>query len=77
MILSSRLAIPDGLAEVITVVEFPLPTAAEIRVELQRLLQATGQRFSEADLDAVVRSCQGLSLERIRRVIDPCDRQAW
>ncbi|AZB73150.1 AAA family ATPase [Synechococcus elongatus] len=69
LILSSRLAIPDDLAEVITVVEFPLPTAAEIRVELQRLLQATGQRFSEADLDAVVRSCQGLSLERIRRVI--------
>lgn len=69
LILSSRLAIPDDLTEVITVVEFPLPTAAEIRVELQRLLQATGQRFSEADLDAVVRSCQGLSLERIRRVI--------
>jgi len=36
--LSPRIAIPDDLTEVLTVVEFPLPNAAEIRSEVERLL---------------------------------------
>jgi hypothetical protein len=69
VILSSQLTIPDELSEVLTVLEFPLPAAAEIRVEVERLLAATGRSLESRVLDELVRSCQGLSMERIRRVL--------
>ncbi len=69
VLLSPRIAIPDDLMEVLTVVEFPLPSAAEIRAEVERLLLATGHSPSGKFLDDLVRSCQGLSMERIRRVL--------
>ncbi len=69
VLLSPRVAIPDDLMEVLTVVEFPLPNAPEIKTEIERLLQATGNPPSGKFLDDLVRSCQGLSLERIRRVL--------
>ncbi|WP_414548625.1 AAA family ATPase [Anabaena sp. CCY 0017] len=70
VLLSPRIAIPDDLTEVLTVVEFPLPAAAEIKTEVERLLQSTGSNsLSGKILDDLVRSCQGLSMERIRRVL--------
>jgi SpoVK/Ycf46/Vps4 family AAA+-type ATPase len=54
---------------VMTVLEFPLPAAAEIKIEVERLLGATGQAIEGRLLDETVRSCQGLSIERIRRVL--------
>ncbi|MBW4439828.1 MAG: AAA family ATPase [Plectolyngbya sp. WJT66-NPBG17] len=69
VLLSSQISIPDDLSEVLTVLEFPLPGAAEIKTELERLLSATGQRLETKSLDELVRSCQGLSIERIRRVL--------
>ncbi|MBW4632833.1 MAG: AAA family ATPase [Iphinoe sp. HA4291-MV1] len=69
VLLSPRIAIPDDLTEVLTVLEFPLPAAAEIRVEVERLLAATGHSLPGRVLDDLVRSCQGLSMERIRRVL--------
>lgn len=69
VILSPQLAIPEELGESITVLEFTLPSAAAIRQEVQQLLGATGTNLSPTMLDEVVRSCQGLSLERIRRVL--------
>ncbi|NJO21208.1 MAG: AAA family ATPase, partial [Spirulinaceae cyanobacterium RM2_2_10] len=69
VIVAPELAIPTELAEVLTVVDFPLPTAAEIRAEIERLLASTGQNLPEQLLDELVRSAQGLSLERIRRVL--------
>ncbi|CEJ45467.1 AAA family ATPase [Umezakia ovalisporum] len=70
VLLSPRVAIPDDLTEVLTIVEFPLPTALEIRTEVERLLQSTGNNsLSGKVLDDLVRSCQGLSMERIRRVL--------
>ncbi len=69
VILSPQLAIPEELGESITVIEFTLPSAAAIRQEVQQLLGATGTNLSSTMLDEVVRSCQGLSLERIRRVL--------
>lgn len=69
VILSPQLNIPDDLSEVMTVVEFPLPRSIEIRSEIERLLSATGQVFEARVLDDLVRSCQGLSMERIRRVL--------
>ncbi|MGI2905327.1 AAA family ATPase [Tolypothrix sp. VBCCA 56010] len=70
VLLSPRIAIPDDLTEVLTVLEFPLPAAPEIKGEIERLLMATGgNSLSGKVLDDLVRSCQGLSMERIRRVL--------
>lgn len=69
VILSPRIAIPEELSEVITVLEFHLPTAPEIKAEVERLLAATGKSLEGKILDEIVRSCQGLSMERIRRVL--------
>ncbi|MGB3300774.1 MAG: AAA family ATPase [Phormidesmis sp.] len=69
IILSAQLTVPDELSSIITVLEFPLPNASEIRTEVERLLGATGSSLSPSDTDELVRSCQGLALERIRRVL--------
>jgi len=69
VIVSPITSIPEDLSEVITVLEFPLPAAAEIKIEVERLLGATGQAIEGRLLDETVRSCQGLSIERIRRVL--------
>jgi len=69
VIISPQVQIPSELAEVLTILEFPLPTLDEIQAELVRLLSATGNQPSERILDELTRSCQGLSIERIRRVI--------
>ncbi len=69
VILSPQITIPDDLSEVLTVIEFPLPSGAEIRLELERLMGATGNSLEGRVLDDLVRSCQGLSMERIRRVL--------
>lgn len=69
VILAPEVNIPSDLTEVITVVDFPLPTATEIRTEIQRLLTSTRKAIPDQLLDELVRSAQGLSLERIRRVL--------
>lgn len=69
VLLSPRINIPDDLMEVLTVVEFPLPVKTEIKTEIERLLASTGNSLSAKFLDDLVRSCQGLSMERIRRVL--------
>jgi SpoVK/Ycf46/Vps4 family AAA+-type ATPase len=69
VILSPQIQIPSDLSEVLTVLEFPLPSIEEIRTELERLLSGLGNPLNERLLDELVRSCQGLSMERIRRVI--------
>ncbi len=70
VIVSPQLTIPDDLGEVMTVLEFPLPGIAEIKIELERLIAGTGQTPLEPRvLDEWIRSCQGLSMERIRRVL--------
>ena len=69
VIVSSQVEIPPELTEVLTVIDFPLPTAKEIKTEIQRLVLATGQTLTDKLLNEIVRSAQGLSLERIRRVL--------
>jgi ATP-dependent 26S proteasome regulatory subunit len=69
VIISPLVSIPDDLSEVLTVLEFPLPGTAEIKVEIERLSAATGQSLDGRTLDELVRSCQGLSIDRIRRVL--------
>ncbi len=69
VIVAAQLAIPEDLSDVLTILEFPLPTAEEIQAEIVRLATAMGQTLDSRTLDDLVRSCQGLSLERIRRVL--------
>jgi SpoVK/Ycf46/Vps4 family AAA+-type ATPase len=69
VIVSPQIAIPEDLSEVLTVVEFPLPKGIEIQSEIERLLNTTNQSMELRALDELVRSCQGLSIERIRRVL--------
>ena len=67
IIIAPQVQIPNELSEVITVVEFALPTAPEIKTEIERLISA--QNVSVPLLDELVRAAQGLSLERIKRVL--------
>ncbi|MBO1346923.1 MAG: AAA family ATPase [Hormoscilla sp. GUM202] len=69
VIVAPEIAIPTELSEAITVLEFPLPTSDQIKAELERLLGAIGKRLTGTNIDELVRSCQGLSIERIRRVL--------
>lgn len=67
IIIAPEVAIPTELTEILTVLDFPLPTPEELRAEIQRLLIA--QPLPAALLEDLVRSAQGLSLERVRRVL--------
>ena len=69
IILSTQLAVPDELSNIVTVLEFPLPDVSEIRAEVENILGATGSNLSASEVDELVRSCQGLPIERIRRVL--------
>jgi ATPases of the AAA+ class len=69
VIVSPIVSIPEDLSEAIAVLEFPLPAAAEIKIVVEKLLGAIGQAIEGRLVDEMVRSCQGLSIERIRRVL--------
>ena len=69
VILAAQLTIPDELSETMTVLEFTLPNAAAIRQEVRQLLAATNADLPTTMVEELVRTCQGLSLQRIRRVL--------
>lgn len=45
VIIAPQLVIPADLGDVITVLEFPLPTPADIRADVEQLLGALGQQW--------------------------------
>merc|ERR1712054_591450 len=69
IIVSSEINIPDSLKEFITLLEFPLPSYTEIFEELKRLTTSLQQDISTEVICKIATACQGLSLERIRRVL--------
>ncbi|MEM1168008.1 MAG: AAA family ATPase [Cyanobacteria bacterium P01_H01_bin.35] len=69
VILAPEISVPEDLTEVITIIEFPLPDSQEISQEVERLFVAMGKSLEKRLLDEVVRAAQGLSIERIRRVL--------
>jgi SpoVK/Ycf46/Vps4 family AAA+-type ATPase len=69
IIVSSELALPDSLKELVTIVEFPLPSYQEIFDELNRLVKSLQQSVNEEIINKLTSACQGLSMERIRRVL--------
>jgi len=69
IIVSSEINIPDSLKEYITLLEFPLPTYSEILEELKRLTTSMQSEVNSSIISNLATACQGLSLERIRRVL--------
>ncbi len=69
IIIADEVSIPDSLKDIITVLDFQLPQPSEIKKELLRVQESLGYNIPEASLNNLVSSCQGLSLERIRRVL--------
>ena len=71
IIVDSEVQIPNDLKDHITILKFNLPTPKEIKKELLRLtknLTIQGQ-LSQGIFEKVIQACQGLSLEKIRRVL--------
>jgi SpoVK/Ycf46/Vps4 family AAA+-type ATPase len=69
IIVSSEINIPDSLKEFVTLLEFPLPSYSEILEELNRLTSSLQQEIEPEVVNNIAMACQGLSLERIRRVL--------
>lgn len=69
IIISTDIDIPKPLLEYITILEFMLPNAKEIKEELKRLLKALDKEIENTFFDLLIRSCQGLSIEKIRRAL--------
>ena len=68
IIIGSELNIPLELRDLITILEFQLPTEDEIIEELERMMEAMRIEVDKKLFEGLTRSCQGLSLERIRLV---------
>ena len=69
IIIGSDLTIPKELQELITVLQFQLPLKDEISQELNRLIDSLNIKVEPELFESLTRACQGLSLERIRRVL--------
>jgi SpoVK/Ycf46/Vps4 family AAA+-type ATPase len=69
IIIGSDLTIPKELQDLITVVQFQLPLEEEIKQELNRLINSLNIKVDSQLFENLTRACQGLSLERIRRVL--------
>merc|ERR1712115_117045 len=69
IIIGSELNIPKELYDLITILQFQLPIESEINYELKRLIESLNIKIDSQILESLTRACQGLSLERIRRVL--------
>jgi len=69
VIIGSDLQIPKELQDLITVLQFNLPLESEIHQELSRLVNSLNLKINQSLFESLIRACQGLSLERIRRVL--------
>ena len=69
IIVSSETNIPDSIKEFVTLLNFPLPSYSEIVEELKRLTTSLQQDITDDTINNLATACQGLSLERIRRVL--------
>ena len=69
IIIGSELNIPKELQDLITILNFHLPMENEINKELNRLILSLNITIESQLLEKLISACQGLSLERIRRVL--------
>ena len=66
IIIASELIIPKELKDLITIIEFQLPSEEEISQELNRLVTSLNIKLDLELFETLTRTYQGLSLERIR-----------
>ena len=69
IIIASNITIPEELRNIITIIQFKLPQLDEIKNELEKLLKSLNQQIDYNFFELLAQACQGLSLERIRRVL--------
>ena len=69
IIIGSDFNIPKELQDLITVIQFQLPVEGEISQELTRLINSLNINVNADLFESLTQACQGLSLERIRRVL--------
>ena len=69
IIIGSDLTIPKELQDLLTVLQFQLPSESEISQELDRLVNSLNIKIESQLFENLTRACQGLPLERIRRVL--------
>jgi SpoVK/Ycf46/Vps4 family AAA+-type ATPase len=69
IIIASNIIIPEELKDIITIIEFKLPHLREIKKELEKLFNSLNEVIDYRFLENLTQACQGLSLERIRRVL--------
>jgi len=69
IIIGSELTVPTELKDLITVLQFQLPSEEEINDELTRLMKSLNIEVESELFETLTQACQGLSLERIRRVL--------
>jgi SpoVK/Ycf46/Vps4 family AAA+-type ATPase len=69
VLLSHTLEIPSDLSEEITIIDIPLPTTTEINRLINLYIAPDKLNLSSLAREQLVKACQGLSRERIRRVL--------
>jgi SpoVK/Ycf46/Vps4 family AAA+-type ATPase len=69
IITATEVNVPSELRDLITITEFKLPTLKEIKSELKRLFTSLDQTLDLEFIEVLALSCQGLSIERIRRAL--------
>ena len=77
VVLASQINIPDSLSEFFAILEFPLPNPDELRSEIEQIIRSLNSsnnpqnnlQMDKSAINDLVRAGQGLSLERIRRVL--------
>jgi len=69
ILLSHTLELPAEVRELVTVVDLPLPDAQEIQSLIQQEVAPTQRVLSPLAEEQLVKACQGLSRERIRRLL--------
>ena len=69
IIVATEVNIPNEFIDTITILEFQLPQLNEIKQELDRLVNSLNQKIENNVFESLINSCQGLSLQRIRRVL--------
>lgn len=69
ILLSPTLDIPTDLAEDITVIDFPLPTASDIERLIAQTVPTNQFQIEGLAKEQLIKACQGLSRARIRRVL--------
>nr|AKE98793.1 Ycf46 [Bangia fuscopurpurea] len=69
IIVSCTVNIPFALSDIITIIDLPLPNLLEIKKEITRLNTGLNVSLNTQLIDDLAKSCQGLSIDRIRKVI--------